>query len=210
GVVGGRKACLIDVPPIQSIRSTACSVFPCTVTVTLSTRARTISLRSAIVVSLALHKDGMSAASARIRSRSSGESRRGNSRRNRSPPKLIHRADLRAVRDPGVPQHPPGYSTRARESALLAPSTTPVKARKSSLRFGEISAEVCGEPVESKRRWLFRLRQEFHEVAQLRPREVLDHVLGHGRGAALLLVDVGLGDGEGLPLGGDQAEVGAV
>ena len=27
--------------------------------------------------------------------------------------KLIHRADLRALPDPGVPKHPPGYRTRA-------------------------------------------------------------------------------------------------
>jgi hypothetical protein len=27
--------------------------------------------------------------------------------------KLVHRADLRAVRGPGVPEHPPGYRTRA-------------------------------------------------------------------------------------------------
>jgi hypothetical protein len=41
--------------------------------------------------------------------------------------KLVHRADLRAVRGPGVLQHPPGYRRRTRWSAPLAPSTTPEK-----------------------------------------------------------------------------------
>src|SRR5262249_30060971 len=48
--------------------------------------------------------------------------------------KLIHRADLRAVRDPVVLEHPSGYRHSARWSARFSTSTTPVKVRNSSLR----------------------------------------------------------------------------
>src|SRR3954447_18956613 len=39
---------------------------------------------------------------------------------------------------------------------------------------------------------------------------MLEEILGHRRGASLLLFDLGFGYGQGVPLGGDQAEAGAV
>src|SRR5262249_45190748 len=71
--------------------------------------------------------------------------------------KLIHRADLRAVRDPVVLEHPSGYRHSARWSARFSTSTTPVKVRNSSLR---------GEAVrhaEAEREWI-RRRVKYRRV----------------------------------------------